>query len=89
MIYRDAFASDFEDIENFVFSFIYPAFDHPDLSHQQRLENEWIIKISRESCMEALVNERKKIVVAIDQDRIAGFVIAHKTSEDYFLRLIG
>lgn len=41
---------DLQDIEVFVAASVYPAFDHPDLTDDQRAENERIVQISRAAC---------------------------------------
>ncbi|WP_230843590.1 GNAT family N-acetyltransferase [Gloeobacter morelensis] len=67
---------DLQDIEVFVAASVYPAFDHPDLTDDQRAENERIVQISRAACESAIKAERRCIFVARGaQSQLAGFVI--------------
>ncbi len=75
--------TDFDNIEDFVASSIYPAFDHPDLTDEQRAANERVVRISREACESALEKEWRCIFVARgEEEQLAGFVIVDETNPE-------
>jgi ribosomal protein S18 acetylase RimI-like enzyme len=76
-------STDFDSIEDFVASSIYPAFDHPDLTDEQRAANERVVRISREACESALEKEWRCIFVVRDEkDQLAGFVIVDEVNPE-------
>ncbi|CAM1371707.1 GNAT family N-acetyltransferase [Tenacibaculum xiamenense] len=81
MKYRHGKVEDFENIEEFVKDAIFPAFYKDDLSEEQLKENEWVINISKKSCLSAI--EKKDVIVIVAHDKeLAGFIIADRTSKD-------
>jgi len=75
---------DFADVEALVDRTTRDAFDHPDLTPEQRAENAWIVTIAHRSCLAAIRNPDRAIFVAREQATapIVGFVIALRDSTD-------
>lgn len=71
---------DFEEINQLTAAAIYPAFDHPDLTDEQRAETDYIVSIARKSCLKALESSNRTVFVAYLGVELAGFVIADKAA---------
>lgn len=82
MEYRIGRISDFNEVEMFVKNAIFPAFYNDELSEEQLQENDWVIQVSRKSCLTALSDKDRRIFVAYENE-LAGFIIADKTPMDY------
>jgi ribosomal protein S18 acetylase RimI-like enzyme len=76
--------SDFAQVEALVARTIRDAFDHPDLTEEQRAENAWIATIAQRNCLAATDNDARAIFVAREHASapIIGFVIALRDSAD-------
>jgi ribosomal protein S18 acetylase RimI-like enzyme len=75
--------SDFTDIEQLVERTIRGAFDHPDLTSDQRAENDRIVSIAERNCLAAIDNPDRVIFVAREAaaSPVIGFVIALRDSD--------
>lgn len=85
MIIRPAREGDFAHLETFVWQAIFPAFDVPGLSPDQRAENDEVVAGARSRVLAALASERRAVFVAIEPRRktLAGYVIADATPRAY------
>lgn len=85
MEYRSGAEGDFLNIETFVWQAIFPAFNHSDLSEQQRAENDEIVEAAEGACLSAVALPERQVIVAYDsrQRRLAGFIILDRSSADY------
>lgn len=85
MNYRPGQASDFINVETFVWQAIFPAFDHPDLNEAQRAENDALVAEAKDHCLQAIALEDRQVFVARDpqQRRLAGFIILDRAPRDY------
>jgi ribosomal protein S18 acetylase RimI-like enzyme len=70
---------DFLGIDAFVADAISDAFYRPDLTDAQLAENAWIVEIASRSCLGAIGNSARVVLVAKDGDTLAGFVIADRS----------
>ncbi len=77
MQYRPGQASDFNHLETFVWQAIFPAFDVPGLTDEQRKENDVLVEESRSTALDALKASTKAVFTAWDERRraLAGYVI--------------
>jgi ribosomal protein S18 acetylase RimI-like enzyme len=76
--------SDFAQVEALVARTIRDAFDHPDLTEEQRAENAWIATIAQRNCLAAIEKPDRAIFAAREHASapIIGFVIALRDSAD-------
>lgn len=77
-IVSPAVAADFDSVEDFVAASIRDAFDHPDLTPEQRAENQWVVDIAPRSCRSAIGRDDRAAFVARIGGRMAGFVIVDR-----------
>jgi ribosomal protein S18 acetylase RimI-like enzyme len=75
--------SDFTGIERLVERTIRGAFDHPDLTTEQRAENDRIVSIAEQNCLAAIERPDRVVIVARENvaSPIIGFVIALRDSD--------
>lgn len=71
---------DFEAINQLAAAAIYPAFDHPHLTDEQRAETDHIVSITRRACLSALENSNRTVFVAFSDEELAGFIILDKAA---------
>ncbi len=85
MQFRPGRESDFTHLETFVWQAIFPAFDQPGLSDEQRAENDALVELARTKVIEALEREHSGVFVAWDEHRraLAGYLIADRTPRAY------
>jgi len=77
-IITPALSTDFDGIERFVEDSTAAAFDHPDLTEEQRAENAWVAEIAPRSCLSAIGRADRAAFVAKLDGRLAGFVIVDR-----------
>jgi GNAT superfamily N-acetyltransferase len=85
MTLRPARASDFLHLETFVWQAIFPAFDLPGLSVDQRAENDALVEGARHQVDTALTDPDTAVFVAIDAGNkgLIGYIIADATPRAY------
>jgi ribosomal protein S18 acetylase RimI-like enzyme len=76
-------AADFTEVEDLVARSIREPFNHPDLTPEQRADNQRIIDIARSCCLTAIEDSDSAIFVARVEPSapIAGFVITLRDSD--------
>jgi ribosomal protein S18 acetylase RimI-like enzyme len=73
-----AIAADFDGVDRFVADATSAAFDHPDLTDEQRAENAWVAEIAPRSCQSAIGRANRGAFVGRLDGRLAGFVITDR-----------
>ncbi|THH41186.1 GNAT family N-acetyltransferase [Neolewinella litorea] len=83
MQYRPGRESDFTHLPTFVWQAIYPAFDLPDLSEEQRAENDRAVAEARDRVLLALTDPRATVITAWDERRrgLAGYIVVTKAGK--------
>ncbi len=90
MQYRPGQASDFTHLETFVWQAIFPAFDVPGLTDEQRRENDLMVEESRAAALDALKAPTKAVFTAWDERRraLAGYLIVDTGAGKEFAQLV-
>lgn len=81
IIVRPGKINDFADINAFAAEAIYPAFNQPDLTPEQRAENDRIVSITHEACLKSVKEKDREVFVAFCDEKLAGFIIVDKAAE--------
>ncbi len=78
MQYRPGRESDFQHLQTFVWQAIFPAFDRPDLTEEQRGENDRTVETAPARVAAALADPESIVLTAWDERRraLAGFAVA-------------
>lgn len=78
MEYRNGIPADLAHLETFVWQAIFPAFDHPDLTEEQRAVNDKVVEEARTWAVRAMGREDELLYVAQDNNRkqLAGLIWA-------------
>jgi ribosomal protein S18 acetylase RimI-like enzyme len=71
---------DFADLRAFVAEATREAFDHPDLTAEQRAENAWVADIAPDTYARSLADPARRVLVARVAGVAAGFVIADRAA---------
>jgi ribosomal protein S18 acetylase RimI-like enzyme len=69
---------DFADLRGFVAAATREAFDHPDLTDEQRAENQWVADIAPGTYERSLADPERRVFVARVAGTSAGFVIVDR-----------
>lgn len=85
MYFRPGRESDFIHLETFVWQAIFPAFDRPGLSAEQRAENDMMVEEARATVMSALGDANQGVFVAWDEQRnvLAGYAVVDASPRAY------
>jgi len=77
-IVAPATEADFAGIARFVAESTAAAFNHPELTEDQRAENAWVAEIAPRACLSAIGAADRAAFVAKLEERLAGFVIVDR-----------
>jgi GNAT superfamily N-acetyltransferase/uncharacterized Zn finger protein (UPF0148 family) len=85
MQYRPGRESDFTHLETFVWQAIFPDFDVPGLTDEQRAENDALVAESRQVVEAALERDDFLVLTAWDERRrsLAGYLVLDASAGDY------
>ena len=85
MTTRPGRESDFTHLETFVWQAIFPAFDVPGLTEEQRRENDLMVEQARAAVLEALQQPEYTVFTAWDERRraLAGYLILEGNPGEY------
>ncbi|MEM6396127.1 MAG: GNAT family N-acetyltransferase, partial [Bacteroidota bacterium] len=78
MNYRSGNPADLAHLETFVWQAIFPAFDHPELTEEQRAANDQVVEEARNWAVRAMGREDEMLYIAHDPARgqLAGLIWA-------------
>ena len=85
MILRPGQESDFTHLETFVWQAIFPSFDVPGLTEEQRRENDAMVEQARTRVQEALERPEYSVFTAWDERRraLAGYLVLEGNPGEY------
>ncbi len=85
MTTRPGQESDFTHLETFVWQAIFPAFDVPGLTDEQRRENDTMVEQARTRVLEALEQPEYSVFTAWDERRraLAGYLVLEGSPGEY------
>ena len=85
MIHRPGQESDFTHLETFVWQAIFPSFDVPGLTDEQRRENDAMVEGARTRVQEALEQPEYSVFIAWDEQRraLAGYLVLEGNPGEY------
>lgn len=83
ILVRKGKMEDFEHINELAATAIYPAFEHPNLTAEQRTENQCIVGITHDSCVQSLQDPNRTVLVAYCDEALAGFAIVDKAAQPH------
>lgn len=70
-----ASVEDLVAVEGLVADAVRVAFDHPELTDEQRAENDWVVSIAQARCLAALGRDDKAVFVGKLNNKVVGFVL--------------
>ncbi|NJB85669.1 GNAT superfamily N-acetyltransferase [Lewinella marina] len=84
MQYRPGRESDFAHLSTFVWQAIFPDFDLPELSDEQRAENDRTVAEAADQVLLALTDPRSEVISAWDEHRraLAGYIVVTRSGKN-------